>query len=237
MKPEMIDELISASDNRQAIYSFLARTYAVEFTAETLKELAENRGLWSRLAEGPEIRGTELAEGFKTLAEFAAKLNGSDLETARLELAVEYAGLFLGVRQVPPHPSESVYTGKGRLLMQKPRDDVMKIYRRMGLERSSEFNEPEDHIAVELQFMADLSGKSGEALRTGDLVEAKNCLEVQRDFVSEHLIKWVPMLAKDILRGAQREFYKAIAKITEGYVRIDRDVLVQMIDGLPLPRS
>ena len=50
------------------------------------------------------------------------------------------------------------------------------------------------------------------------------------------LEKWVPILAADILKGAQQEFYKAIAKITEGYVRIDRDVLVQMIDGLPLPR-
>jgi TorA maturation chaperone TorD len=232
MQPEMVNEFISASENRQAVYSFLARMYTVELTKETLNEIAEKKRLWVKLAEDPEVHGTEMAEGYKTLAEFASTLKESDLENVVLELAAEYAGLFLGLRQMPPHPSESVYSSADHLIMQKARDDVLKIYRGMGLDKVREYTEPEDHIAIELQFMAYLCGKTVEELRAAKFTEAKMCLEVQRDFLSEHLAKWVPMLVADILMGARREFYKAIAKITKGYVEIDRQVVSEMIDGL-----
>jgi TorA maturation chaperone TorD len=232
MRPEIVDELISANDNRQAVYSFLAGMYAVEISKETLKDLAEKRNLWFRLAEDSGARGTEIAEGFKSLAEFAATLKESEMDKVLLELAAEYAGLFLGVRQVPPHPSESVYTGEDKLIMQKARDEVLMIYRGMGLEKTKEFNEPEDHIALELRFMAYMCGKTSEALKNDSNAEAKKYLEVQRDFLIEHLAKWVPMLVADILKGARREFYKAVAKITRGYVQMDREIIIEMIDGI-----
>jgi TorA maturation chaperone TorD len=109
---------------------------------------------------------------------------------------------------------------------------VLKIYRSMGLQRGSGFREPEDHIAVELQFMAHLCEKTGEALRAGNYGEAKRYLEVQRGFLVEHLTKWVPLLAADILQTATREFYRAVAKITRGYVQMDNEVVLEMIDRL-----
>jgi TorA maturation chaperone TorD len=237
MEHESQSELISACESRQAIYSFLARVYGVELTKESLKELAEKRSLWLRLAEDPQVQGTEMAEGLRTLAEFSSKLEKLRAEDVLLELAAEYAGLFLGVRQMPPHPSESVYSSKDHLIMQKARDDVLKIYRDMGLEKVSKFTEPEDHIALELQFMSYLSGKTGEALKNKDHVAAERYLKVQRDFLNQHLGKWVPELVTDIKRGARREFYAAIAKITEGYVKNDEEVVLEMIDSLPPPTN
>lgn len=235
MEHESTNELISACESRQAVYSFLARVYGVELTDEALKELADKRSLWLRLAEDPQVQGTEMAEGFRTLAEFSSKMGESKTEDVLLELAAEYAGLFLGVRQMPPHPSESVYTSQDHLIMQKARDDVMKMYRSMGLEKVGKFTEPEDHIALELQFMAHLSGKTSEALKSKDRVAADKYLEVQRDFLNEHLEKWVPKLVVDIKKGARREFYKAIAKITEGYVKTDAEVVLEMIRLLHPP--
>ena len=83
--------------------------------------------------------------------------------------------------------------------------------------------------------MAHLSSKTSEALKNHKNAEVKKYLEVQRDFLNEHLAKWVPKLAADILKGAKREFYKAIAKITEGYVKIDVEAVSEMIDNLPAP--
>lgn len=116
--------------------------------------------------------------------------------------------------------------------MQEPRDEVLKLYRSMGVDRSGQFKEPEDHIALELQFMTHLCEKTNAALKDGDFREAKRCLEVQRDFLNEHLGKWVPKLSADILKSARREFYKAVAKITEGYVEMDRKLIVELIDNL-----
>jgi TorA maturation chaperone TorD len=209
--------------------------YAVEISKDALKDLSKKKDLWLRLAEDPEVQGSELAAGFKSLAEFAGSVKESETDRVLLELAAEYAGLFLGVRQTPPHPSESVYTSRERLIMQKARDEVLTIYKRMGLQRFDKFREPEDHIAIELQFMAEMCGKTSEALKDGKEAEAKKYLDVQRNFLNEHLAKWVPMFTADILKGAKREFYRAIAKITKGYVETDKEVVLEMIDKLSTP--
>jgi len=173
-----------------------------------------------------------LAEGFNQIAEFASSLNIDDLEKARLELAVEYAGLFLGVWRVPAHPSESAYFSDGQLIMQEPRDEVLKLYRSMGVDKAGQFKEPEDHIALELQFMTHLCEKTNTALKDGNILEAMKCLEVQRNFLDEHLGKWVPRLSADILKSARGEFYKSIAKITEGYVEMDKNLVLELIESL-----
>ena len=64
-----------------------------------------------------DAQGTEIAEGFMTVAEFVSMLNEQDLSRVLLEFAAEYAGLFLGVRKVPPHPSESAYENPEHLIM------------------------------------------------------------------------------------------------------------------------
>jgi anaerobic sulfite reductase subunit A len=204
-------------------------------TIDYLKELSDKRSLFLASAQDPEVHGTELADGFKQIADYASGLEGRDLEKVRQELAVEFAGLFLGVWRVPAHPSESVYVTAGQLLMQKPRDDVLKVYRSMGVDKASSFAEPEDHIALELQFMTHMCEKTNTALKDGNLAYAKTCLEVQRDFLREHLGKWVPKLVADILKSARGDFYKAVAKITKGYVEMDKKVVAELMDNIVLP--
>jgi TorA maturation chaperone TorD len=223
---------MSANENRKVIYTFLARTFATEVTVDYLRELLDKKDPFMASAQDPEIIGTQLAAGFKELAEFASSLKQNDLEKTRLELAVEYAGLFLGVWHVPAHPSESAYYTQGQLIMQQPRDEVLKLYRSMGVDKALQFREPEDHIALELQFMLHLCDKTNEALKRNDFPEAGRRLEIQRDFLDDHLSKWVPKLCSDILKSAKREFYKAIAKITEGYIEMDKATIVDLINSL-----
>jgi TorA maturation chaperone TorD len=214
------------------MYAFLARTYATEATVEYLRALSEKSALFLELAQDPDLTGTELADGFKQIASFASSLKGADLEKVRLDLAVEYAGLFLGVRGKPRHPSESCYLTEGQLIMQQPRDDMLKLYRAMGVDKASEFKEPEDHIALELQFMAHLCEKTNAALKDGNFKDARKCLDVQRNFLGGHLGKWVPRLAADILKSARHEFYGAVAKITEAYVDVDKELVADLDENL-----
>ena len=119
--------------------------------------------------------------------------------------------------------------------MQKPRDEVLKIYRSMGVDKAGTFAEPEDHIAMELQFMNHMCEKTNISLKDGNLVDARVCLEVQRDFLNKHLGKWSPKLVADILKSRSGEFYKAVAKITRGYVEMDKKVISELMDNLVLP--
>ena len=231
MHPQIVQEAILANDNRKTIYEFLARTYATEATVEYLQQFVKKKDLFRASARDPEIHGTELADGFGQIADYASSIEGADFDKVRVGLAVEYAGLFLGAWRLP-HPSESVYVTEGQLLMQKPRDQVLKVYRDMGVDKVDQFTQPEDHIALELQFMAHLCDSTSLALKEGRLSDATKYLDVQKGFLDEHLIKWVPKLAADIIKSARAEFYKAIAKITEGYVEIDKEVVAELAETL-----
>ena len=72
-------------------------------------------------------------------------------------------------------------------------------------------------------------------MRDGNHADARKYLEVQRDFLDEHLGEWVPKFAADILKAPRREFYKAVAKITKGYVEMDKKVVAELMDNLILP--
>ena len=51
--------------------------------------------------------------------------------------------------------------------MQKARDDVLREYIQQGLDRSENHKEPEDHLAIELEFMSFLCEKTVKALAGG----------------------------------------------------------------------
>jgi len=230
-KSEDVQEIITINDNRKMIYGFLSRTYATEATPDYIRELAGKKDLYLASAEDPEVKGTELAEGFKRIADYASSIKDRNIEDVRTELAVEYAGLFLGVWRKPAHPSESSYATLGHAIMQEPRDEVLKVYRSMGVDKVTKFTEPEDHIALELQFMQYLCEKTNSALKDNNIADARKYLEVQRTFLIDHLGKWVPKLAEDILKSARREFYKAVAKITRAYIEMDKEVLSELLES------
>jgi anaerobic sulfite reductase subunit A len=123
----------------------------------------------------------------------------------------------------------------GQLLMQQARDDVLKVYRSMGVDKASNFPEPEDHIALELHFMTHMCEKTNTALNDGNLADARRFLVVQKEFLGGHLGRWVPRLTADILKSASGDFYKAVAKITKGYMEMDKQIVAELIDNLLLP--
>ena len=124
-------------------------------------------------------------------------------------------------RRNPAHPYESVYLGKEKVVTQERRNIIVKIYTEEGFQRTEEFNEPEDHVAIELEFMARLCWKMVNMLVAGDIEGAIKRLEVQKKFIENHIGVWIPTFCNDILKSAELDYYKAIAKITRGFLTID----------------
>jgi len=215
------EKLIS---NRGSMYGFLARAYRVEVDQQLLDQMG-------KMDLSSEVDVSEISEGYRMLKGFP----GHRRESTLTDLAVEYARVFLGAglgQGEGAYPYEPVYTSPDRLVMQEARDDVLKIYREEGLDRAEEFNEPEDHIAFELEFMAYLCQKTTEALKDGDKGSASGYLKKQKDFLEKHLIPWVPAFCNDVQRVARGDFYKAVAKITVGYLGMEQDLIGQLIDKI-----
>lgn len=223
-----LKELSHVNRGRSRVYNFLARIYGREVDEASLRLMLKAVNELSRLAEEMGEVDERIKHGLKLLVGYLESSAGRETKDVLLELAAEYADLFLGVKEIPLHPSESVYLSKTHLMYQKQRDEVLKIYRDEGVDKVKEFSEPEDHAALELQFMEYLCERTAEALEKDDVKEAKRLLEVQKKFLDEHALKWMPKLAKDIVENAETDFYKGVAYLTDGFLDLDRKALEEI---------
>ncbi|MGA2874699.1 MAG: molecular chaperone TorD family protein [Nitrososphaerales archaeon] len=227
MDPESKEQEIIINTNRASIYSFLSGIYARELTSEQISELRSRRGnlLPSlSLGSGDGEEATQIMSGLDLIRKYFESVADGSENDVRLDLAEDYAGLFLGVRGKIPHPSESAYQG-GRKIMARPYRQVLKIYEDAGLSADKSFTEPEDHVATELSFMAFLAKKTSESIKNRDYDSARRLLGSQEVFLERHLTKWLPTMCNDVLEIGRTDFYKGVAKITMGFLGMDNSIL------------
>ncbi|MCI0475274.1 MAG: molecular chaperone TorD family protein [Anaerolineales bacterium] len=215
-----LQEILSS---RSASYAFLSCVYRQELTAQVLETL---------IATTAARENADAGEADRVLNMYLRGLHNADLKKVESDLAAEYAALFLNASQKPVHPFESVYTSEEHLLMQRARDEVLQEYRRAGLERIQEFKEPEDHIALEFEFMANLCNKTLEALQIQDKTAARASLEWQKRFFDEHLSVWIPRFCNDLARLAQSGFYRGIALLTAELLETERETIPALLAEL-----
>ena len=111
---------------------------------------------------------------------------------------------------------------------------MVKVYRANGVDVNGSLNVPEDHLSFELEFMAIMSDRAAQIVRRenvlpSDLAELAVNLGVQREFARTHLLNWLPMLAGQIKKLADQEFYPAIIRLSIAYVREDELLLDEML--------
>ena len=81
--------------------------------------------------------------------------------------------------------------------------------------------EPPDHISFELDFMSFLCDKEAEAWKNKDSKEALKFLNLEKDFLDNHLTRWVHSFCNKIIDAGRSGFYRGVAKITSGFIKFD----------------
>ena len=133
-------------------------------------------------------------------------------------LSLDFSRLFLGPYKMHAPPYGSVYLDGERQIMAESTLEVRNKYRESGLDISSDFRNPPDHIAAELEFMYFLILKEIEAIENSDIDSTVSFLEKQRAFLRENLGAWVFELADTIEEKAETDFYKNLAKATGAFI-------------------
>ena len=186
----------------------LSRLYRVEVDQALLDAL---KSLSFPAAEGV------LGEGYEMLKSYL----GSCGEDALDQLAVDYATVFLAAGSADGAaaiPCESVYTSPKKIFMQEAWEDVCAIYGQHNLAKDGAFQDlMEDHVALELEFMA-------------ALVESR-APEAEKSFLENHLLNWMPAFTADIDKYARCDFYKAVGRITMGFLQSEQELLNALADG------
>jgi anaerobic sulfite reductase subunit A len=228
-----VAEAEKANNTRAAMYRFLSRAFKVEIDEgfldgmhvilPTIRSLGDSRS------------SKELEQGSKELHEFAEHIKGLDDEQKKKllqDLAVEYANLFLGVGLKHVYLVESVYLGKDHLLYEAPYHEVLEAYRSLSFAKAKDFPEPEDHIAVELDFMSNLCNWTSQTIQKRDVEKALAYLNLQNEFLRDHILRWVPDLCNKLDEAASANFYKALAHVTLGFVTLDNEIPDHMTEVL-----
>ena len=163
--------------------------------------------------------GTEQSDvtaGLDKLLAWQQQLGTTGLAGVFDDLASDYTRLFIGPGKVLAIPWESAYFNDERLLFQVQSSQVRAWYRRFGLEAATNGCEPEDHIGLELAFMAHLAGLGLAALEAGNDQAFAEAINAQRVFAETHLLKWAPVWCREVETKACTDFYQAASRLTRG---------------------
>lgn len=222
------------SEGRGNLYSFLSAVFKDEIPLERVDALWESEtrsSLETLLYCLPEERKGKIQSSLEQLEKYLSYNVPQEMqEAAQLELRKEFAFLFLTPHGV--YPFESLYRGKKKLLMDKPWEEVRAFFRKIGIAKDKAEMHPEDHIAVELGFMATFAFLLSNAVQEEAPVEEREgLLAIQRAFLQDHLNRWVPDFSRDMEQKSRHGFYQAVAALTREFVQADLWMLEEAVFG------
>lgn len=185
-------------------------------------------GALSRAFESafPDAGHDAVAQAIGGIDATQGEIEGKTDDQARLYLEVDYAQMFVGPGHLTAPQYESIYLGHpfdapesgGKELSPDPSNSVdgryvlaiADIYRSAGYVVSPDYKDLADRLSVELEFMSHLYLKqAGAASRH----EADRAAGIARDFVRDHLVRWVPLCAQRVADNARTPFYPAVLQL------------------------
>lgn len=227
-------DLKALLEMRSQIYFTLSRAFAKEVDKEFLEQLTNNREVLKDIAlsSGDEA----FIVGAEKLEKFLDNLGKESIDLCIEDLACNFTMLFLNAAANTEtkhvYPYASVYLSESHLLYQEETEEVMKFYAENKVAQKKDFKEPEDHLAVELNFIALLTDGASNALINNDARTAIDKLMVTKIFMEKHLLPWVHRFCIDLRKAATDDFYSSMADITLGFIRTDYNSLDPLFELL-----
>lgn len=155
------------------------------------------------------------------LVPYARKL-GAEFRASGIDtLLLDYTRLFLGPAHIRAKPYGSIWLEDAKTVMGDSTMAVLELYKQGGFEIDDEFRELPDHIAVELEFLYLLIFRETEARSAGDSARLTAMTALKKQFLSQHLGRWVAPFTAAVLDSAECEFYRQLAGLTKACVELE----------------
>lgn len=213
MQANTINELKSTILGETLLFGLLGKILYADLDKKWLETLIRE-DVFSEVPFGAEQ--VETARGIELLQRWMNE-NRSGLEASQFKvLQDDHLHLFIGLGKVIAPMWSSVYFSENKLLFQEQTLQVRKWYARFGLQAERINREPDDHIGLEMLFIAHLASLALQVIEQDDEKKLDEILQAQHDFLSEHLLRWGPVWAKLVKQHAATDFYRGIAHLTHG---------------------
>lgn len=216
--------------NRNNIYELLKHLFGYEPTLELMKVTVEKhtRDVLKLMLDEDEHQFDDYFDLLNKLENSITSEAAGTME----KLKCEYTYLMIGPSKLPAPPWESVYLSKDRIIFQESTLKVRRAYLKYQFLPANYPHEADDHIALELDFMAHLSKLSLERFEEENIEALIKLLHDQKEFLEEHLLKWIGEFAKQIQLSKTKHFYPQTAVLTEQVLKIDAETLDELISLL-----
>lgn len=210
--------------------------------AEDLRQLAalHDRELDTTLLQAvresgfPEALGlsleTRLAQEAAEVTSIAlADLGDQPLAAELNELAADYASIYLN-HGLQASPFESTWLDEDGLQMQTPMFQVRDWYRRYGLASSDWRMRADDHLSLQLLFIAHLFEQAASASPESRPIRPIDALLTDiATYLDEHLLRWLPDFGKRIATHSFTPFYAGLGMLTAAYTEELRQLLEKIL--------
>ncbi len=206
-------EFSEIAKNRSDIYAFLAGIFRQEFEIDQIKEMID-KGVLNLLIDA----------GADIVLDFFDR----ELEEVQEDLACEYAAIFIGPgKHIAPYESVYVPDSTGRVgeFWGECTVDMKGWVEHYGLKISERYDSIPDHISIELEFMQNIVEQENMAWESNDKVTAERCLAVEKEFFNKHIINWIPEFCEKVIKAANIDFYREIAKFTKDHILEEKKLI------------
>lgn len=220
----MNKEMKELNQYREWMYRFLASVFIHEIDEAMLASM--QKMTFPAFPETNTPWQQDLDAGFRLMKSYLAGFEGKSEEEVHAlleDLAADYAKVFLAAGDAAgkaAFPYESIYTGFDSAFGGSLQMNLSALYASKGLTmREDMFKIMEDHIGLELNFMAELLKEESDA---ADEATADDLRKQQCEFFQTHLINWAAQFAADIYKYTERDFYKGVARMTMGFMEAEQ---------------
>jgi TorA maturation chaperone TorD len=215
-----LETLQILSKIRRDLYGLLSSIY-VQLPTKSILSLT-----WEPAAElleyprkGSEGAFDQIRNGLNLVGSYGSKKDRID-EDILTHLSKDWTRLFRGVVRdgiLPPY--ESLY--RPERLQKKPAQEINRLFSEMGIQVPEEWHQPSDYIGVELDFMRLLCEREDQEWEKRQEDASRQILKVEKSFLEEHLVLWVPLFCEKMFEQADEDYYRGISRLTAGLVGYD----------------
>jgi TorA-specific chaperone len=195
------------------LYAWLSGCFARELSDEQIAGLAgpEFTPWLTMLGKVPKLAAqvNQLAEAITALQQ---------RPDARLELAADFAGLFLMTGKAAALPYASCYQADSSRFKQQQSVEMKAMLAQSGLTVSGTFAEPEDHLALSLELLSRLS-----FALTEEETPREALLALRSEVINS--LSWLTEFNQRCARFDGFGFYAALSALLLALLEVDADTL------------
>jgi len=210
---------------RTKLYCFLGDCLLESVPDEGTEFL--QRAFWEQFPL--EAANDKMKSGLDRLVNCTDYLKKLPTSQASQEIQLEFTRLFIGPGQPIAPPWESIYRTPEKLLFGWPALQVREAYRLEGFEIKCKYQMPEDHMGLELMFLASASDALAKTISNDNQSTIPLMIERHVDFISNHPLTWIEDFMNDVSASDSIGFYSGLIELIWGVLLWDLELLQEML--------